>query len=325
MARGAEQRRDMGKGKSKKVKNGDKAKPLLAVPKVIEPTEDAPVLETAHGSFDLEDPILPEWIEERSLKSGGYPYDDTIKNKLYDSDLTELQVELVKLQQHVSEKGERIVLVFEGRDSAGKGGCIAAISQFINPRTARIVALPKPTETERGQWYFQRYVGHLPTTGEMVMFDRSWYNRGVVEPVMGFCTPAEHKRFLGQAPGFEAMLVEDGIRLFKFWLDIGREMQLKRFHERRHNPLKIWKLSPVDYAAMTKWSDYTGARDEMLRETDTKKAPWTVVLANDQKRARLNVIRHMLSAIDYAGRDDNVVKSPDPLIVGSARKLLGKD
>jgi polyphosphate kinase 2 len=314
----------MGKGKHKKAKNGGKAKLKLAVPKVIEPAEDAPVLKTEYGSFDLEDPVLPDWIEERALKSGGYPYDDTIKNKLYEADLTELQVELVKLQRHVGDKGMRIVLVFEGRDSAGKGGSIFVIRQYMNPRTARSVALPKPTETERGQWYFQRYAAQLPTTGEMVMFDRSWYNRAGVEPVMGFCTPEEHKTFLAQAPGFEKMLVNDGILLFKFWLEMGREMQLKRFHERRHNPLKIWKLSSIDYAAMKKWDDYTRARNEMFRATDTREAPWTVVRANDQKRARLNIVRHLLSSIDYAGKDMTIVKQPDPLILGTGRDLPGK-
>jgi len=306
--------------KDKKKKNGE----ARTVPAVIAPKEDAPVLKTEHGSFDLEDPVLPEWIESRAFKSGGYPYDEPIKNKLYESELTALQVELVKLQADVVKTGRRLVLVFEGRDSAGKGGTIFVIRQYMNPRTARAVALPKPTETERGQWYFQRYAAELPTAGEIVTFDRSWYNRGGVEPVMGFCSAEEHRAFLAQAPGFEKTLVDDGIILIKFWLNMGREMQLKRFHERRHNPLKVWKLSPIDYEAMGKWDDYTKARDSMLAATDRAPAPWTIVRANDQKRARLNVVRYLLDAVDYAGKDAAVVRQPDPLIIGGA-DLLGKD
>jgi polyphosphate kinase 2 len=315
----------MGQGKkSKKAKAEKKNGKGRTVPAVIAPTEDAPVLKTQHGTFDLEDPVLPDWIEERAFKSGGYPYDDPIKNKLYESELTALQVELVKLQADVVKSGRRLVLVFEGRDSAGKGGTIFVIRQYMNPRTARAVALPKPTETERGQWYFQRYAAELPTSGEIVLFDRSWYNRAGVETVMGFCSEEEHRTFLAQAPGFEKTLVDDGIVLFKFWLNMGREMQLKRFHERRHNPLKVWKLSPIDYKAMGKWDAYTKARDAMLKATDKAPAPWTIVRANDQKRGRLNVVRYLLDATDYAGKDAGVVRQPDPLIIGGG-ELLGKD
>ncbi len=304
--------------KAGKGKDGKKASKKMkdAIPAVIAPDMDAKTLVTGHGSFNLEDPVLPDWVEARALASGGYPYDDTIKDKHYEEDLTRLQVELVKLQRYINETGARLVVVFEGRDAAGKGGSIFTMRQYMNPRTARVVALPKPTEKEVGQWYFQRYTEHLPTAGELVLFDRSWYNRAGVEKVMGFCTAAETAEFLKQAPAFEKMLINGGIVLFKFWLNIGREMQLKRFHERRHNPLKIWKLSPVDYAALEKWADYGKARDVMLAATHTRATPWTVVHANDKKRARLAVIRHVLAAFPYPGRDDAIVRKTDPLILG---------
>lgn len=310
--------------KAGKAKSGKKglSKKRREVLSVIAPEMDAKVLSTAHGSFDLEDPKLPDWVAERALKSGGYPYDDTIKDKVYEEELVRLQIELVKLQRYINESGARLVALFEGRDAAGKGGCIFTLRQYMNPRTARVVALPKPTEKEAGQWYFQRYTEHLPTAGELVLFDRSWYNRAGVEKVMGYCTGTETAEFLKQAPAYEKMLIDGGIVLFKFWLNIGREMQLKRFHERRHNPLKIWKLSPVDYAALEKWSDYSEARDVMLAATHSKAAPWTVVHANDKRRARLNVIRHILAAFPYPGRDDKGVGKIDPLILGGPRLLM---
>ena len=305
-------------GKAGKGKGGKKAheKKRDVVPAVIAPKMDAEVLVTGHGTFDLEDPVLPDWVAERALASGGYPYDDTIKDKHYEKELTLLQIELVKLQRFINDSGARLVVLFEGRDAAGKGGCIFAMRQFMNPRTARVVALPKPTEKEVGQWYFQRYTEHLPTAGELVLFDRSWYNRAGVETVMGFCSAEETAEFLKQAPAYEKMLINGGTVLFKFWLNIGREMQLKRFHERRHNPLKIWKLSPVDYAAIEKWSAYSEARDVTLKATHSKAAPWTVVHANDKHRARLNIIRHVLAAFQYPGRDDRSVGKTDPLILG---------
>jgi polyphosphate kinase 2 len=301
-----------GKGKSVKKPGGRKRQDL---PLVIVPEMDAKVLATSHGRFDLEDPVLPDWIERRALASGGYPYDDTIKDKLYEEELTLLQIELVKLQRYINQSGARLVALFEGRDAAGKGGCIFTMRQYMNPRTANVVALPKPTEKEVGQWYFQRFTEHLPTAGELVLFDRSWYNRAGVEKVMGFCTAGEASEFLKQAPAYEKMLIDSGTVLFKFWLNIGREMQLKRFHERRHNPLKIWKLSPVDYAALENWSAYTEARDVMLAATHSAAAPWAVVRANDKRRARLAVIRHVLGAFSYPGRDDNSVGKTDPLIL----------
>lgn len=294
-------------------KKGAKTAPPL--PAAIAPTFDAPTVETAFGPFDLDDPTLPQWVDDEALASGGYPYDEQLKNKRYDEELEQLQIELVKLQSHVNESGLRMVLVFEGRDAAGKGGSIFAFRQYLNPRSARVVALPKPTEVERGQWYFQRYVSHLPTTGEMVLFDRSWYNRAGVEPVMGFCTPEEHRTFLQDVPDFERMLVNQGIHIFKFWLNIGQVTQLKRFFERRHNPLKIWKLSPIDYKAMHKWDEFTKARDQMFDASHQPAAPWSVVRANDKRRARLNIIRHVLHSLDYPGKKADVVLKPDPLIL----------
>jgi len=304
-------------------KGGKKDKKKRApLPKVIAPEEDAPRIKTRHGSFDLDDLVLAEWVEKAAFKSGGYPYDAALKDKDYEDELTRLQIELVKLQRHVIETGLRIVIVFEGRDAAGKGGAIFAFRQYLNPRSARLVALPKPTEMEHGQWYFQRYVAQLPTSGEMMLFDRSWYNRAGVEPVMGFCTEAEHRLFLESVPGFEKMLVGQGMILFKMWLSIGFEMQLKRFYERRHDPLKVWKLSPIDYAAMRKWDAYTKARDEMFAASHTPEAPWTVVLANDKKRARLNIIRHVLSLLSYPGKSAKTVGATDPLILGSPDLVL---
>jgi polyphosphate kinase 2 len=222
---------------------------------------------TRFPDFDLDDPKLPRAIKEAALGSDGYPYSEKLDKDVYADELRVLQVELVKLLAWQGDTGARSVLLFEGRDASGKGGLIKAVREHLNPRHARIVALAAPSDRERGQWYFQRYVAELPAAGEMVLFDRSWYNRAVVEPVMGFCTPEQTERFLAEAPLFERMLVDDGIQLFKFWLTIGREMQLKRFHDRRHDPLKVWKISPVDLAAMEKWDDFTAARDRMFAAT----------------------------------------------------------
>jgi polyphosphate kinase 2 len=222
----------------------------------------------------------------------------------------------------MAKAGERIVLVFEGRDAAGKGGTIKTILEFLNPRYNIIAALPKPNDRERTQWYFQRYIDWLPAAGEMVLFDRSWYNRAGVEPVMGFCKPEETELFLDEAPEFEKRLTKDGIRLFKFWLSIGREMQLKRFHDRRHDPLKTWKLSPIDLEALNKWDDYSRARDRMLERTDSRHAPWAVIRANDKRRLRLNVIRTVLSGFDYEGKDKKAIGEIDDKIVLSAEDFL---
>lgn len=268
-------------------------------------------------TFDLDDKTLPDVIEENAFQSGDYPYNKKLSRKKYEEELYGLQLELGKLQAWLQDTGERVVIVFEGRDAAGKGGTINAFRQYLNPRNAKVVALSKPSDTERGQWYFQRYACHLPTSGEMTMFDRSWYNRAGVEPVMGFCSPEQHKHFLKEAPQFEDMLVSEGVYFFKFWLNVGQEMQLTRFHDRRQNPLKSWKLSLIDIKALSKWDDYTNARDVMLKATHTKHAPWTIVRSNDKKRARLNAIKHFLKHIDYAGKDSKAIGNIDSEILGS--------
>ena len=241
---------------------------------------------------------------------------ESMSRGLYFRELLRLQGELVKLQDWVVGSGAKVVVLFEGRDSAGKGGVIKRITQRVNPRVARVVALPAPSDREKTQWYFQRYVPHLPAAGEMVLFDRSWYNRAGVEPVMGFCTAEETARFLSDAPRFEEALVRDGVKLIKFWLNIGRVTQLKRFHDRRHDPLKIWKLSPIDIKALDLFEAYTHARDEMLAATSTPIAPWTIIRMNDKWRGRLEVIRHVLRRFEYEGRDDSVIGMPDPAVVG---------
>ncbi|MBD9385661.1 polyphosphate kinase 2 [Agrobacterium sp. AGB01] len=273
-------------------------------------------------TFDIDDPTLPSWVEDAKLSAGGYPYDKKMKREDYDNALEALQIELVKVQFWLQSTGKKVMAVFEGRDAAGKGGTIFATKAYLNPRSARVVALTKPTETERGQWYFQRYISHFPTAGELVLFDRSWYNRAGVEPIMGFCTPEEHKRFLKETPRLEKMIVHDDVHFFKFWLDIGRETQIERFHDRRHSPLKCWKLSDMDIAALTKWDDYTAMRDQMLDKTHTDDAPWTIVRANDKRRARINVIQHILKSIDYEGKDKKAIGDIDDKILGFGPDFL---
>ncbi len=276
-------------------------------------------------NFNIDDPILPKAIKKGTLQSGNYPYSTRLKRKTYATELKQLHLELVKLQSHLQKTGERIAIVFEGRDSAGKGGAIKTYLQNISPRHNRVIALPKPSDRERTQWYFQRYARHLPASGESVLFDRSWYNRAGVEPVMGFCTPEQTEHFLKEAPYFERMIVDDNIHFFKFWLNIGREMQLKRFHDRRHNPLKVWKLSPIDIQALTKWNDYSVARNKMLEATDTKHAPWTVILANDKRRARLEVMRFVLNKLNYVNKlSQNIGKSDSKITMGGNRFLRSR-
>jgi polyphosphate kinase 2 len=288
---------------------------------------DAPVVELTIGgekrSFDLDEPQLPDWVKKEAFASGGYPYAKKMDEEEYGAQLEKLQAELVKLMYHLQETGGRLLMLFEGRDAAGKGGSISTFRENLNPRHVRGVALSKPSDTEAGQWYFQRYAQHLPTRGEMVLFDRSWYNRAGVEPVMGFCTPQQYEKFLHEAPKFEQILVHEGISLFKFWLSIGQEMQLKRFHDRRHDPCKVWKLSPIDIKALQKWDDYSTARDRMLKETHTKDSPWTVILANDKRRARLAVMRCVLGSLDYDCKDRAVVGEPDTRIVIPGDRFVG--
>ena len=274
------------------------------------------------SDFNLDHEELPDWIDERAHASGSYPYAKRMKNKEYVGELHSLHIELAKLQHHISESGQRLVILFEGRDAAGKGGSIKRFMEHLNPRSAKVVALAKPTEEEQGQWYFQRYIAHLPTKGNMTLFDRSWYNRAGVEPVMGFCTPEQNAQFLQEAPAFEKMLNREGIKLFKFWLTVGREMQMKRFHARRHDPLKQWKLSPIDYKSIPLWDDYTMNIGKMFEFTHAEDTPWTIIKANDKRRARLAIIRCVLSQLEYAGKDLEVVGTPDDKIVGHSQNFL---
>ena len=302
-----------------------KSVPPVAAPAAPAPVASGPVPLTYDGKsylFDINDPVLATWVDESSLTSGGYPYKKKMEEDEYLKELELLQIELVKLQEWQIASKERIVIVFEGRDAAGKGGTINAVRENMNPRTARNVALPKPSDTERGQWYFQRYAAQMPTFGEFVTFDRSWYNRAGVEPVMGFCTPAQYEEFLQEAPNFEKMLVSDGIHLFKIWLEVGQTMQLKRFHERRHSLLRHWKFSPMDVAGLSKWADYSEKLATMFKRTHTKTAPWTVVRSNDKRRARLETIRTILLSIDYTGRDLKAIGKADDKIIGQGPKLL---
>lgn len=253
---------------------------------------------------------------------GAYPYLRNYDQKLYAQELFSLQVEFLKLQKHVRENALKVVIIFEGRDAAGKGGTLSHIVEHLNPRGARTVALPKPTELEKGQWYFQRYVAQLPSPGEIVLFDRSWYNRAVVEPVMGFCTPEQTKQFLQEVPFFERCLVDSGIYLVKLWLDVGRKEQKRRFKQRRVDPLRRWKLSAVDIASLDKWDEYSAAIDTMFRFTESPAAPWTIIRSDDKRRARLNAMRVVLNGIDYEGKDKEAIGRIDGRIVKSVNEYL---
>ena len=259
-----------------------------------------------------------------AFESGEYPYDTMMSRRAYEAQKARLQAELLKVQLWTQETGQKFVLLFEGRDAAGKGGTIKRFTEHLNPRAARVVALNKPSDVERGQWYFQRYIQHLPTAGEIVFYDRSWYNRAGVERVMGFCQPTEYLEFMRQTPELERMLVRSGIRLFKYWFSVTQEEQRARFLSRETDPLKRWKLSPIDKASLDKWDDYTEAKEAMFFYTDTADAPWTVVKSNDKKRARLNCMLHFLNALDYPDKDLHLVHAPDPLIVSGAAHVIHK-
>ena len=284
--------------------------------------EDAAVLRTAlqrpatpvlvRGARSPDEELAQDWRE------GGYPYKNLMSRKNYEKQKYKLQVELLKLQAWVKETGQKVVILFEGRDAAGKGGTIKRMMEHLNPRGAHVVALEKPTETERGQWYFQRYVQHLPTAGEIALFDRSWYNRAGVERVMGFCSDDEYLEFMRQAPEFERNLVRSGVHLIKFWFSVSREEQRRRFKEREVHPLKQWKLSPIDLASLDKWEDYTKAKEAMFFYTDTADAPWTVIKSDDKKRARLNALRYVLHKLPYDNKDIERIGPLDPLLVGRA-------
>ncbi|MEU8779806.1 polyphosphate kinase 2 [Streptomyces sp. NPDC048606] len=285
------------------------AEDLLSGLRVDDRRPEQPVLLDASGA-----PIRT-WREN-------YPYERKVRRREYERTKRVLQIELLKLQHWVQSTGARLVVICEGRDAAGKGGTIQRFTERLNPRGARIVALDRPTEREEGQWYFQRYVSHLPAAGEIVFFDRSWYNRAGVEKVMGFCAPDQHQLFLKQCPGFEAMLVEDGILLVKFWFSVSRAEQRTRFAIRQVDPVRQWKLSATDLASLDLWDAYTTAKVEMFRATDTDGAPWTVVKSNDKRRGRLEAMRSLLCRIDYDRKDETAVGRPDPLIVGAADTLL---
>lgn len=282
------------------------------------PMSPRPGASGAPGQFPNVDPHA---IRE-AFETGRYPYGRPMGRKPYEAEKALLQAEMLKVQLWAQEAGEKFVILFEGRDAAGKGGTIKRFNEHLNPRFARVVALNKPTDAERGQWYFQRYVHHLPTSGEMVYYDRSWYNRAGVERVMGFCSPVEYLEFMRQAPEFERMLVRSGVRLYKYWFSVTQEEQLRRFTQRETDPLKRWKLSPIDKASLDKWDDYTEAKEAMFFYTDTADAPWVIVKSNDKKRARLNAMRHFLSTLDYPDKDPAIARAPDPLIVGRAAHVI---
>ena len=270
-------------------------------------------------------PVGTDEDSDQAVLPRDYPYPNRMRRREYERQKKDLQIELLKVQSWVKATGQRVILLFEGRDAAGKGGTIKRFMEHLNPRGARVVALEKPTEVERGQWYFQRYVEHFPTAGEMVFFDRSWYNRAGVERVMGFCKPLEYLEFLRQAPLLERMLANSGILLFKYWFSVSREEQLRRFISRRDDPLKHWKLSPIDIKSLDRWEDYTEAKKAMFFHTDTADAPWTVIKSDDKKRARLNCMRHFLYSLPYPDKNTKVAGEPDPLLVGPASRVLEAD
>jgi len=270
-----------------------------------------------------DEPLL-YWKDGREVDTWreGYPYDERLPLEEYERQKRLLQIELLKLQNWVKDEGRRVALLFEGRDAAGKGGTIKRFMEHLNPRGANVVALEKPTDKEQTQWYFQRYVQHLPSAGEIVLFDRSWYNRAGVERVMGYCTDEQYHLFIEQAPKFEKMLVDDGILVFKLWFSVSRSEQHTRFVVRRIDLVRRWKLSPTDLASLDRWDDYTRAKEAMFATTDTAFCPWNVVKSNDKRRARLNAMRHVLSAVDYTHKDHEIVGIPDPLIVGPASQVF---
>lgn len=274
--------------------------------------QNLPVFETAVLNYEGK-PVSEENTTDELPAS--YPYRTRMTRRTYEAQKKLLQIELLKVQTWAKDTGQKIVCLFEGRDAAGKGGTIKRFMEHLNPRGARVVALEKPNDVERGQWYFQRYIQNLPTAGEIVLFDRSWYNRAGVERVMGFCEPHEYLEFMRQTPQLERMLVNSGIHLFKYWFSVSREEQLRRFISRRDDPLKHWKLSPIDVQSLDRWDDYTDAKDQMFFHTHTGDAPWTIIKSDDKKRARLNCIRHFLYTLDYPNKDLRAIQMPDPLLV----------
>jgi polyphosphate kinase 2 len=301
----------------------DKAESLRAILEGAAPDDAKAIRQLLKGQAKASARAKAEAVDpneqlSKDWRSGAYPYKNLLSRRVYEANKYLLQVELLKLQAWAKETGQRIVILFEGRDAAGKGGTIKRVMEHLNPRGARVVALEKPSDVERGQWYFQRYVQHLPTAGEIVLFDRSWYNRAGVERVMGFCSEDEYQEFMRQAPQFERQLVRSGVHLVKFWFSVSREEQRRRFRERKAHPLKQWKLSPIDLASLDKWDDYTKAKEAMFFETDTADAPWTVIKSDCKKRARLNAMRYLLHKLPYTNKDPQNIGTLDSLIVGRA-------
>lgn len=301
----------------------DSAAAFKALESILEGAspDDAAALKTAllrWQKYEARMPISPDDELVEDWRSAVYPYKNRLSRKSYEKQKYHLQVELLKLQAWVRETGQRVVILFEGRDAAGKGGAIKRFMEHLNPRGARVVALEKPTEMERGQWYFQRYIQHLPSAGEIVLMDRSWYNRAGVERVMGFCNEAEYLSFMRQAPELERHLANSGIHLIKFWFSVSRKEQRRRFKEREIHPLKQWKLSPIDLASLEKWDEYSKAKEAMFFHTDTSECPWIIIKSDCKKRARLNAMRYVLNKMDYKGKDPRNINQADPLIVGRA-------
>jgi polyphosphate kinase 2 len=294
--------------------------PLQQIKELIAGASPDELKALSHRLFDKPKPSVdgvdPDAVLAPGWREGTYPYVNLLSRKKYEEEKYQLQVELLKLQAWVKETGQRVVVLFEGRDAAGKGGSIKRFMEHLNPRGARVVALEKPNDVETGQWYFQRYISQLPTRGEIVLFDRSWYNRAGVERVMGFCTQHEYDEFMRQVPEFERHLVRSGLHLVKFWFSVSRDEQRRRFKERRAHPLKQWKLSPIDMASLDKWDAYTKAKEAMFMQCDTSDAPWTVIKSDCKKRARLNAMRYLLQRLPYAKKNIEKIGAVDPLIVG---------
>jgi len=313
-----------GSGAGQRERKADDAPPSADVTAAPPPQESAD-LQAAEVSGAALDSLRgdPEAIR-RAFETGEYPYKQKLQRKDYEKQKAELQLELLKVQDWVKATGQKVVILFEGRDAAGKGGTIKRFMEHLNPRAARVVALEKPSQRESTSWFFQRYIKNLPAGGEMVLFDRSWYNRAGVERVMGFCSPNDYLEFMRQCPEIERMLVRSGIRLFKYWFSVTQEEQRRRFEARENMPLKKWKMSDIDRVSLDKWNDYTEAKEAMFFYSDTADAPWVIVKSDDKKRARLNCMRHFLSSLPYSGKDENVVQGPDPLIVGSSADVIGR-
>ena len=313
----------MGREVGLKGKGRDKpARRTGAKPQSRQPDAAGEEARVAKGNLGLRNAPHSADAIKRVFQEGVYPYSDKMRRREYEGRKAALQVELLKAQRWIKESGAKVLVLCEGRDAAGKGGTIKRFMEHLNPRGARVVALEKPNDRERGQWYFQRYIAHLPAEGEIVLFDRSWYNRAGVERVMGFCTRAEYLEFMRQCPNLERMMVNSGIHLFKFYFSVSQEEQAHRFDSRRTDPLKQWKISPIDLASLDKWDDYTEAKEAMFFYTDTADAPWTVIKSDDKKRARIAALQHFLMKLPYPDKDREVVRGPDALIAGPARRVV---